>query len=113
MDIKIKDGDIVLDSTGEAVEIQGDEAVLQQVIMCITAEKGGFIYNKDMGVPPVTDVSGERECKRLEALLREAVSSVEGARLYLDEVEQLVDGRSLASITVTYKDSIMPVEVII
>ncbi len=112
-DIKIKDGDIMLDSTGNTVELQGAEAVLQQVIMCITAEKGGFIYNKDMGVPPVTDVSGERECRRLEALLREAVQSVEGAKLYLDSAQQLIDGRILAGITVTYKEEIMPVEVII
>lgn len=113
MDVKIENGDMLLDGTGSPVEISDFEEVLQQVIMCITAEKGGFIYNKDMGVPPVTDVSGERECKRLEALLREAAAEVEGAGLYLDSAMPLVDGKILVSLTVTYKEEIMPVEVII
>lgn len=113
MDVKIKDGDLLLDSTGSPVEISDSQEILQQVLMCITAEKGGFIYNKDMGVQPVTDVSGERECKRLEALLKEAVTGIEGARLYLDSAQQLIDGKILAEITVTYKEEIMTAEVII
>jgi hypothetical protein len=113
MDTKIIDGDMLLDSSGNPVMIKETEEVLQQVIMCITAEKGGFIYDKDMGVQAVTDVSGEKECKRLEAILREATEGVEGAGIYLDSAQQLIDGRILAGITVTYKDDIIPVEVVI
>ncbi len=111
--MKIKDGDILLDSTGGTVQITDTEEVIQQVLMCITAEKGGFIYNKDMGVQAVTDVSGEKECKSLEARLREAVAGVEGVNIYLESASQLVDGKIFAEITVTYGEDTVSMEVII
>lgn len=113
MDIKIKDGDMVLDSTGTPVEIEGNEEILQQIIMRITAQKGGFIYNKEMGTEAVTDVSGEKECKRLEAVLREAVADMEGVNIYLDSASQLVDGKVFAQMTVICNEETIPLEVVI
>ncbi len=113
MDVKIKDGDILLDSTGDPVQITDTEEIIQQIIMCITAEKGGFIYNKDMGVQAGTVVSGEKECKRLESHLREAVAGIDGVNIYLDSASQLVDGKILAEITVTYGEEAVSMEVII
>ncbi|MBQ2944276.1 MAG: hypothetical protein IJD93_06280 [Ruminococcus sp.] len=113
MDIKIKDGDMVLDSTGAPVKIEGTEEILQQIVMRITAKKGGFIYNKEMGTEAVTDVSGDRECRRLEVILQEAVADMEDISLRLDCASQLVDGRILAELTVACKENIMSLEVII
>lgn len=101
MDIKIKDGDVFLDETGAPVYIDGIEEVLQQVLICITAQKGGFIYNKDLGCCAVTDVSGEREVRRLEARLREAVIPLENVQLWVNSAWELVDGTVLAEITVS------------
>lgn len=113
MDAKIKDGDMVLDSTGEPVMISGTEEMLQQVVMRITACKGGFIYNKEMGAEAVTDVSGEKECRKLEVILQEAVADMENISLSLDCASQLVDGKVLAELTVVCNGESLPLEVII
>ena len=113
MDIKIKDGDMVLDSTGDPVRIEGTEEILQQIVMRITACKGGFIYNKEMGTEAVTDVSGEKECRKLEVILQEAVADMENVSLSLDCASQLVDGKVLAELTVTCNEEIVPLEVIV
>lgn len=113
MDVKIENGDTVLDMTGMPVYTQGFEEILQQVMICITSRKGKFIYNKDMGCSAVTDVSGEREIRRLEARLREAIASVKGAQIYVDNAWELVDGRVRAEITIVYGKHQVSREVII
>lgn len=101
MDIKIKDGDILLDETGAPVYIDGMEEMLQQVMICITAQKGRFIYNKDLGCYAVTDMSGEREVRRLEARLKEAVLPLKGVQLWVNSAWELLDGGVVADITVS------------
>ncbi len=113
MDIKIQNGDILLDETGEPVYIEGIEEVLQQVIFCITAPKGGFIYNKDLGCSAVMDISGEREIRCLEARLREAIVPVKGAQLFVNYVWELIDGSIRTEITVKYGDEEISTEVIL
>lgn len=113
MDIKIKDGDILLDETGAPVYVDGMEEILQQVMICITAEKGGFIYNKDLGCCAVTDMSGEREVRRLEARLKESVLPLKGVKLWVNSAWQLVDGGVVADITVSDGTKEITTEVIL
>ena len=103
MDVKIKNGDILTDGAGNPLYTQdGIEDIFQQVMICVTAKKGGFVYDKDFGAEAVTDISGERELKRLEASLRSAAASVRGAEVFLRGACELIDGCVKAEITVTY-----------
>ena len=113
MDIKIKDGDMVLDKTGSAVYVYDCEEVFQRALFILSTAKGAFIYNKDMGVEAVTSACGERFAAQVESVLREAVSSVEGLTLYLQSAEELIDGRVKALVNLEYRDKEQSVEVII
>ncbi len=113
MDVKIKNGDMVLRDTGEPVYIDGIEEIFQQVMLCISVKKGGFLYNKELGCCAVTDVSGERQLRQLEARLREAILPVEGAQLFVNYAWELVDGSIRAEITVKYGEKEMSKEVIL
>lgn len=102
MDVIIKDGDILTDAAGNPLYTQeGIEDIFQQVVICITARRGGFIYDKELGAEAVTDIAGEREMKRLEAQLRAAAVPVAGAQVYLNSACELIDGSVRAEITVT------------
>lgn len=103
MDVKIKNGDILTDARGNPLYTrEGIDDIFQQVLICITAKKGGFIYDKDFGADAVTDVSGERERKRLEASFRAAAASVKGAEVFVKGACELIDGSVKAEITVTW-----------
>lgn len=104
MDVKIQNGDMVLDSTGNPVCIDGMEEILQRVRICITAKKNGFIYNKEFGRVAETDATTERGVRNLEAQLREAIISLEGVELFLLQADTLTDGRNRLHIDVTYNN---------
>lgn len=99
MDTKIENGDMVLDSTGAPVYIDGTEELWQRAMFCITAKKGGFMYNKAMGSEAVTSVLTERDRKNLEARLKEAVVDITGLEVCLSSAEELVDGTIKAEVT--------------
>lgn len=48
-DVLIKDGDIVLDSSGNTVMLSGIDAKFQRALFCIKAKRGKFIYNRELG----------------------------------------------------------------
>ena len=103
MDVKIKDGDILTDAAGNPVYTEdGIDDIFQQVVICVTAKRGGFVYDKELGAEAVVDIAGEREMKRLEASLRSAAAPVSGAEVFLRGACELIDGRVKAEITVTY-----------
>ncbi len=103
MDVKIKDGDILTDAAGNPLyTAEGIEDIFQQVVICITAKRGGFIYDKELGAEAVVDIAGEREIKRLESSLRSAAAPVAGAQVFLRGACELIDGSVKAEITVTY-----------
>lgn len=113
MDVKIKNGDMVLSDRGEPVYVEGIEEIFQQVLLCISVKKGAFLYDKDLGCCAVTDVSGERQVRQLEARLREAILPVKGAQLFVNYAWELVDGRIRAEITLKYGEDEMSKEVIL
>ena len=112
MDILIKDGDMVLDKTGAPIYISGDDEILQQALFMIGTKKGAFIYNKEMGIQAVTSPCTQRAMKELESRLKEAVMKIEGVRLFLQDAEELIDGRVKALITLSIGDKEIEAEVI-
>lgn len=114
MDVKILNGDILTDAAGNPIYTEdGIEDICQQVLICITATKGGFIYNKELGVHKGVDVSTPRGVKRLEAQFRRAVAGVEGAELFVKSAEELSDGSKKVQIKLQYDSQIKNLEVIL
>lgn len=48
-DTMIKNGDIVIGSSGSTVLLEGIDAKFQQAVICISAKFGGFIYDRTLG----------------------------------------------------------------
>lgn len=48
-DTMIKNGDIVIGSSGNTVLLEGTDAKFQQAVLCISAKLGGFIYDRNLG----------------------------------------------------------------
>ena len=113
MDIKIENGDMVLDETGNPVYIDASDEVLQQALFILSTKKGAFIYNKDMGVEAVTCGATQRTRKNIESKLREALMGLNGVSLYLTDAEELIDGRVKAQLTLTFSDKEIDTEVIL
>lgn len=47
-DTMIKNGDIVIGSSGNTV-LEGSDAKFQQAVLCISAKLGGFVYDRNLG----------------------------------------------------------------
>lgn len=113
MDVKLKNGDIVTDMSGEPVYIDGMDEIIQRVLICIGIKKGSFAYAKDFGMEKPAALSTSRDLKKLETLFREAVIPVSGAYVEVVSAEPLNDGRISAYINVIYGEEQRTVEVII
>ena len=48
-DTMIKNGDIVIGSSGNTVLLEGSDAKFQQAVLCISAKLGGFVYDRNLG----------------------------------------------------------------
>ncbi len=48
-DVKIENGDIVLDSSGNTVLLNDFDARFQQAVVCIKSKKGSFVYDRELG----------------------------------------------------------------
>lgn len=48
-DTMIKNGDIVIGSSGNTVLLEGSDAKFQQAVLCISAKLGGFVYDRNFG----------------------------------------------------------------
>ena len=79
-DVKLQNGDIVLDGTGNAMVIGDSDARFQRALVRMTAARGGFIYDRELGVLPLGD-----DLRRAELALNEALSLCPGARVRLLE----------------------------
>ena len=48
-DMMIKNGDIVIGSSGNTVLLEGTDAKFQQAVLCISAKLGRFVYDRNFG----------------------------------------------------------------
>ncbi len=112
MDVKIKNGDMVLDATGSPVYIDGSEAVFQRALFCLNTKKGRFRYNPDLGCCAVTSYLTEKDRENLCAAFMEAVAHIEGLGVYVNTAQELIDGVKQADVSLFYEGEEYRTEVI-
>lgn len=91
-DVLIKDGDIVLDSSGNTVMLSGIDAKFQRAMLCIKAKRGKFIYNRELG-SHLDDVlaSKNSSAQRAELEINEALAGFDNTFARVSQCgEQLV-----------------------
>lgn len=75
-DTMIKNGDIVIGSSGSTVLIEGIDAKFQQAVICISAKLGGFVYDRELGSTVILQ-SETLSAKQLELLANESLAEME------------------------------------
>lgn len=78
MDAKIENSDIVLDSIGNYVMIDGFEEIVQQALIAVKVPKGSFVYDKDLGSDCYSYdyLSDNKKLQVFEMLMNEALSLI-------------------------------------
>lgn len=103
MDVKIKDGDMLLDASGNPVYVRDSQEIFQRALFLIKTRTGSFVYNKAMGCSAVTSMLTERDRENLKAKLQEAVASLDGLKVCVNSAEELIDGTQKAEISLIYE----------
>lgn len=74
-DIKLMNGDVLMDSCGRPVVLEGSKARLQSAEIISTVEKGSFIYNRELGADIASvDSDSEDADGRMELVINEALA---------------------------------------
>lgn len=52
-DVKLINGDVMRDSSGRYVMLEGADALFQRALNCVSAVRKGFIYDRALGCDPL------------------------------------------------------------
>lgn len=69
----LENGDIKRGNTGSAVIISGTDAEVQRVLICASAVKGGFVYDRSLG----SDYEFDMDEAQAESVINEALAGFE------------------------------------
>ena len=80
-DLKVKDGGTVfLGNTEE--KVYDSDSIFQRIEICLSLDKGDFIYNKNLGSTiPNLDYSTEEDLAQLEMYINQCVFNIVNARV--------------------------------
>lgn len=80
-DVKIKDGDAVVDSTGRYEIISDTDALFQRAEICIGARFGSFIYDRQTG-SEIRSIKAEDDLakEKAELVINEALAEFEDTK---------------------------------
>lgn len=80
-DVKIKDGDVVVDSTGRYEIISDTDALFQRAEICIGARLGSFIYDRQTG-SEIRSIKAEDDLakEKAELVINEALAEFEDTK---------------------------------
>lgn len=109
MDIRIKDGDIVLLPTGDYERITGIDEAVQRVCMETATRRGAFIYDRGFGTD-YTALAADDELLRdkLDMLIKAACVGFADTEA---EVQDYDPATKVVTIKITYKDEERTTEV--
>ena len=84
-DTMIKNGDIVIGSSGNTVLLEGTDAKFQQAVLCISTKLGGFIYDRNLGSKVLLQ-DKTLSAKQTELLANESLAEMENAFASIKDV---------------------------
>lgn len=102
MDIKIENGDMLFDESGNLITVQGAEEVLQQIIIGTKVNNGSFVYGRDYGINiGDLDFNSDKTAKILEALINEKLVKNADAFVKVENIRN-AENKIYAQLTVRY-----------
>lgn len=88
-DTMIKNGDIVIGSSGSTVLLEGLDAKFQRAVICISAKLGGFVYDRELGSTVILQ-SKTLSAKQLELLANESLAEMENTFASVKETGDVI-----------------------
>lgn len=87
-DLKVKDGGTVfLGNTEE--KVYDVDSIFQRIELCLSLDKGSFIYNKNLGSTiPKFDYSTEEDLAQLEMYINQCVFNIVNTRVTVLSVDK-------------------------
>lgn len=87
-DLKVKDGGTVfLGNTEE--KVYDVDSIFQRIELCLSLDKGSFIYNKNLGSTiPKLDYSTEEDLAQLEMYINQCVFNIVNTRVTVLSVDK-------------------------
>ncbi len=87
IDVKLKYGWPVVDSTGNYAVISDDEAQFQKVLICLNVKRGSYIYDRSLGSDIYLMDKNDKNIKEnAEMVLNEAVAKFEDTYVSVLEI---------------------------
>lgn len=90
-DVRIKDGDAVVDSTGNYEIISDMDALFQRAQICIGARLGNFIYDRQTG-SDIRSIDAESDLAKenAELIINEALAQFEDTKAVVLEYGEVI-----------------------
>lgn len=85
-DAKLKNGDISLDSAGRFELLSDSDARFQRALICMSVEKGSFIYDRELGTYLDYEVSVAQIKEKTEQSINEALARFKNTSAKVVEV---------------------------
>lgn len=90
-DVKIKNGDAVVDSTGRYEMLTDKDALFQRAQICIGARLGGFIYDRQTGSDIRSiDKDSDLAKENAELVINEALAQFENTKAVVTEYGDII-----------------------
>lgn len=87
IDIKVRNGDNVKDSTGKLLKIEDTDVLFQRVLICIGVKKESFIYNRSLGSKlSEIDFNADNAKEKAELIINEALADFENTYVKVLEI---------------------------
>lgn len=87
IDIKVKDGDNVKESTGKLLKIEDRDVLFQRVLICIGVKSESFIYNRNLGSHlSEINFSSDDAKEKAELIINEALAKFEDTYVRVLEI---------------------------
>lgn len=87
IDIKVRNGDSVKDSTGKLLKIEDTDVLFQRVLICIGVKRESFIYNRNLGSKlGEIDFNAENAKEKAELIINEALAEFENTYVKVLEI---------------------------
>lgn len=92
MDVRIENNDISINSNNEAVMIEGIDRIVQQIKIALSAKKGSFVYDRNMGAGLTEEnLLAENGAKTLQTVIYEILINEPDVEVEVKEIEKRQD----------------------
>lgn len=112
MELELKNGDYIADGVGGLRRVGGREALLQRVLFRLTARRGSFLFQEDLG-SRLWALGRLPVQERRSAARQYVTEALAGEPVTVEEVtlDQGRDGRAAVMVKLHYKGEDLPVTV--